>query len=166
MKRFVFTALLLVGGAFPLLAHKYHASLTQVEWNQQSNSLEVVVRVFADDLELAVSHATNQTWRLDHKREKPMWAYLQNKLVFKRGEKPLVVSPVGMENDVHQVWLYLEIPASGPPSELVLHNRLFIELYNDQVNTVNVTVRGETVSKVFDLNHQSHALKGSQPKQK
>lgn len=158
MKQWLTTALLLVGGALPVWAHKYHASLTQIEHNRQADSLEVVVRVFADDLELAVTRAGDKPWRLDSGDEAALWAYVKQKLVFAEDDKALAWKPVGFENDVHQVWLYLELPLTVAPEKLSLSNTLFLELYRDQINTVNAVFGAQKTSFVFDLNRHRHAL--------
>ncbi len=159
MKRWLTTALLLMGGALPVWAHKYHASLTQIEHNRQAGTLEVVVRVFADDLELAVSRAGDKAWRLDSGGEAALWAYVKQKLVFAEGDKPLAWKAIGFENDVHQVWLYLELPLTVTPQKLSLCNTLFLELYRDQINTVNAVFGSQKTSFVYDLNRHRHALK-------
>lgn len=158
MKRWFTTALLLMGGALPGWAHKYHASLTQIEHNRQADTLEVVVRVFADDLELAVSRASDKAWRLDSGDEAALWAYVKQKVVFAEGDKPLAWKPVGFENDVHQVWLYLELPLTVAPEKLSLSNTLFLELYRDQINTVNAGFGPQKTSFVYDLNRHRHDL--------
>lgn len=158
MIRRLMTALLLVGGALPVWAHKYHASLTQLEHNRAADTLELVVRVFADDLELAVTRAGDKPWRLDSGDEAALWAYVKQKLVFATGDQTLDWQPVGFENDVHQVWLYLELPLKAKPERLTLTNTLFLELYRDQINTVNTVFGPAKISLIYDLNRQRHAL--------
>ncbi|CAM2011094.1 DUF6702 family protein [Acanthopleuribacter pedis] len=159
MKRLFVTALLLAGGAFPLWAHRFHASLTQAEWNPKSNSLEVVVRVFANDIERAVSQAAGEKWRLDDQNEAPLWAYVRDRFAFVHNGKEVPFQPIGHESDVRTAWLYLEVPLSGPPTELALRNTLLIEINTDQVNTVNLKMGSETISRVFDLNRHRHGFK-------
>ena len=35
--------------------HKYYLSLTQIEYNKDQKSLEVIINVFMDDIELAIN---------------------------------------------------------------------------------------------------------------
>ena len=44
---------LLISLAFT--THKYYLSLTQIEYNKDQNSLEVIINVFMDDIELAIN---------------------------------------------------------------------------------------------------------------
>ena len=36
-------------------SHKYYLSLTQIEYNKDQDSLEVIINVFMDDIELAIN---------------------------------------------------------------------------------------------------------------
>ena len=44
---------LLISLAFT--THKYYLSLTQIEYNKSQKSLEVIINVFMDDIELAIN---------------------------------------------------------------------------------------------------------------
>lgn len=47
----------LILGLFLMLSfHDFHTSLTEINYNSQSRSLELSVRVFTDDLELALTN--------------------------------------------------------------------------------------------------------------
>ena len=60
--------------ALPLLlfilafsSHKYYLSLTQIEYNKDHKSLEVIINVFMDDVELAINNEYDVDMRLTTK---------------------------------------------------------------------------------------------------
>src|SRR5918997_501181 len=58
-----------LGAARPGAAHKFYASLAQVEYNAASGTVEVAMRVFADDLELALTRRAGRPIRLERKKD-------------------------------------------------------------------------------------------------
>lgn len=142
----------------PALAHKYHASLTTVEWNAENKALEVVVRVFADDLEAAITKSRGTSFQLESADETAVAAYLAEHVVFRIGDTRLKPNWVGMEMDVRQLWAYIEIPVPQGIEGLALHHSVFFDLFGDQINTVNVNVTGTVKSLVFDRNRPRQSL--------
>jgi len=121
-------------------AHKYYVSLTQAEYNDETKTLEIAIRVFADDLELALTRAHKRSIYLDKSPDAPplVLAYLQEHFEIQnsKGERQKF-KWVGMETKVDSVWIYVE---SGMPEGLDkarARNTLFFELYPEQTNTVN-----------------------------
>ena len=56
----------------PLLAfsaHKYYLSLTQIEYNQDAKSLEIIINVFMDDIETALNSDYKINLQLTTKNE-------------------------------------------------------------------------------------------------
>ena len=45
--------------------HKVHVSVSQLEYNQKAQSVEIVLRVYADDLENALSQHSKRQIKLD-----------------------------------------------------------------------------------------------------
>lgn len=121
--------------------HKFHASLTQIEVNAKARTVEVAIRVFIDDLEEALSLRAGRRIRLETASDLDALAldYVQSSVKLDAPDgKRLVFRWIGKEVSVDVVWLYVEAPCSGPIDEGRLENALFFELFDDQVNTVNL----------------------------
>jgi len=159
MKRLLAAALLvpLVGAAW---GHDFHASLTEARYNAETGSLEVVARVFADDLERGVGRHRGERYRLDVDGQAPVFEYFKARLGFSgAGGRPLALHWIGMEMDVRQVWAYLEIPLDRADLDaLILENRLFLESLEDQVNTLNLIVGDDRQTFVFRKGETRHAV--------
>ncbi|MDX5420648.1 MAG: hypothetical protein LPK07_04150 [Hymenobacteraceae bacterium] len=154
MKYRLFSLLLLLAAFFvvqPAAAHDYHASITDITYNPRTQSLEVAMKVFMDDLEDALSKRTKTKVRYSRSSEQVkqyMSDYVQANLVFELTKgKPLKHKFLGSEDDADVVWMYVEVPVqSATLPQLFVKNAVLTELFSDQMNIVNVTYKGKTES--------------------
>lgn len=144
--------------------HKIHVSVSQLEYNHKAQSVEIVLRVFADDLENALSqHAKRQikldpaTINKDKQIAETMMAYLRNTFQLKDKSGRLVrLAWVGMEWQVDMYWIYIEgkmpaVPANSNALEgAQLKNKVFNELFDDQVNIVNAKIQNKQFGLMFE----------------
>lgn len=137
-------------------AHDYHASITDAKYNPRSQSLEVAVKVFTDDLETALSKRlkTKVTYNGSEKVQQYVQDYIAGNLSFELVKgKPLPHTFVGAEQEADVVWVYLEIPLkSNAIPHIFVRNTVLQELFNDQMNIVNLTYQGKTSSNLFQKN--------------
>ncbi|HEX7957457.1 MAG TPA: DUF6702 family protein [Pyrinomonadaceae bacterium] len=136
----------------PAAAHKFYASLAQVEYNAGEKTVEVTLRVFADDLELALKRRAGRDVRLDRAKDadRLVLAYLRDTFEIKNrdGEvKPL--KWVGMELSAGIAWLYVEAEMPEGLSGARLRDHVLFELFDEQVNTVSVRYPGASGDLVF-----------------
>ncbi|WP_018477106.1 DUF6702 family protein [Pontibacter roseus] len=141
-------------------AHDYHASITDVRFNPRSQSLEVAVKVFTDDLEAALSRRfkTKVSYNKAEQVQQYVKEYLTNSLVFELTPgKPLPANFVGTEQEADVVWVYLEVPVKQEAlSHLYVRNVVLQELFNDQMNIVNLDYKGKVYSTLFQKNDGTH----------
>ncbi|GAB3537099.1 hypothetical protein GCM10027443_29190 [Pontibacter brevis] len=135
----------------PASAHDYHASITDVKYNPQTQSLEVAVKVFMDDLENVLSRQakTKVTYNSNSEEVRKYIAdYLHKTLSFEVEKgKPLKSKLLGSEDDVDVVWMYVEVPVQKANlAQLYVKNAILTDLFTDQMNIVNVNYKGETES--------------------
>jgi len=133
-------------------AHKFYASLAQADYNEESKSLEVAIRIFADDLELALTKRAGRAIYLDTTPEvgKLIRAYLQERFEVRDSTgKVAELKWVGMESSVDSMWVYVEAPLAGGVAGAHLRNRILLELYPEQVNTTIIKFAGEKRDFVF-----------------
>ena len=151
LKLLPFLLLLLFVFVQPAAAHEYHASIADVRYNPRTQSLEVAVKVFMDDLEDALSKRHKTTVVYSHTSEqvkKYLIDYLSSNLVLEVEKgKPLKQKFVGSEEDADVVWMYLEMPVQQTSlSQLYVKNAVLTELFSDQMNIVNINYKGKTES--------------------
>lgn len=118
--------------------HKFHISFTQVEFNAEEKTAEITIRVFADDLENALSQRSGKSVKLDHKDAPALIAlYLRDMLELK-GRKGQIkkLTWIGMELKADVAFLYVEAKIPEGLVGLQMRHRVFFELFDDQVNQV------------------------------
>ena len=130
-------------GSSHALAHPQHVSIAEAQWNAKTGKLEVAVKVHPNDLERSLRRRFSRrviletTANVDRLIEK----YLATGFVVKQQDgRPATLKWVGKEISVKAGWLYFEVPLKRGPLGTTFTNRLFFELLDDQVNTINVKV--------------------------
>lgn len=119
-------------------AHKYYTSLAELNYNAETRSVEVSLRVFADDLELALSKRAKRSVRLDAKDAPALAAaYLKESFELRnaRGEAK-ELNWVGMETRADAAWLYFEFPMLEGLNGARLRDRVLFDLFEEQINLV------------------------------
>jgi hypothetical protein len=139
-------------------SHKFHVSVTQIEYNQKEQSAEITIRVFADDLENALSQHTKRPIKLDPataNKDKQVGetviAYLRDRFQLKTSAgRPVKLNWVGMEWQADMFWLYVEGKLPSGLEGAQLRNKVFQNLFEDQVNIVNSKIDGKQIGLMFD----------------
>jgi hypothetical protein len=127
-------------GAPGVFAHKYHTSVTRLEYNAEDSSVEITIQTFTDDLEAILSKRTGKTVRLDAGKDsgRLVLDYLQSAFELRMGDAKLELQWVGLEAKGGTAWLYVLTKLPGGLSKASLRNALLFDLFEDQVNIVNV----------------------------
>ena len=61
-----------------------------------------------------------------------------------------IITINGKEKEGDATWIYLEIPLNEAVAGLKLKNDVFIDMYDDQTNIVNVFVQDDKKSFIFN----------------
>ena len=133
-------------------AHKFYTSLAQVEYNAGEKSVEVTLRVFADDLELALKRRAGREVRLDRTKDagQLVLSYLRDTFEIKnRDGETKALKWVGMELRAGVAWLYVEAEMPEGLAGGRVRDHLLFELFREQVNTVSVRYPGARGDLVF-----------------
>lgn len=157
--RYVVVALVVLFASVAAQAHSFHASLAELNWDGDSKTLQLGVRLVPDDLEAAVSRHAGRKVRLeDAGADALLAAYVAGKLVISAAGKPLKWKWVGQEAEVHGVWLYLEAPLDSLPRRLVIIDSLLQELLDEQVNSVTVKIGSTRSTLTFAAGSGAQAV--------
>ena len=140
------------GNATAATPHKFYVSLAQADYNDKTKTLEVAIRMFADDLELALTKRERRAVHLDTTPDvaKIIRAYLQDRFEVRgRDGKVRELNWVGMESSVDSTWVYIEIPLGEDVDGASIRNRILLDLYQEQVNTTIVKAAGKQHTFAF-----------------
>lgn len=135
--------------------HDFHTSLTEINYNPKTKSLEMTIRVFTDDLELALTTINNgkavKIKPEDFSTDALTLKYLRKHLAFVSPNKDVVAYDfIGKEVELDATWLYVEVPAATNFQGYSIFNSIMTELFDDQTNLLNLIYPDKKKSFVFD----------------
>ena len=144
---------------FAFTAHKYYLSLTQIEFNNSKNSIEIITNVFIDDIETVLNDIHSKKFELDTKNELKdsdtyFNQYLQKHLAFKVDEKAVEFKYIGKEYDGDVVFFYLEIKDIPSVTKIEVENSLLIKHFPTQQNLVKSKVNKKHKSALLTKSNQ------------
>ncbi|MEX1026682.1 MAG: DUF6702 family protein [Candidatus Paceibacterota bacterium] len=125
-----------------LVMHPFHVTLTEAEWNRQTNRLECSLRVDPRDLDMALSAHEKKPIRSEElsadELERITTEYLRKRIRLLRTgqDEPATLHWVGSEADSKYRWFYFELQPPAGEQTLMMENRLFFEVQAGQRNTV------------------------------
>lgn len=162
MKKIVLIFFLL----FPVITnsnpHKFYTSITQIEYNDKTQSYEIIMNVFWDDWEYALSELFQKKIQIDQAGiENYSLEYLQSSLVFKIKEKKLSYKMIGVEQEKDILKIYLELPHKFIPKGLMLKNDCLIREFDGQINIVNFIHGSDRNTMIFKSINQFQEINKS-----
>lgn len=124
-------------------AHPFYVSICQVNFNKINHSLEISVKVFADDLLLGLKNAGASKIYLGEERENPntdkyIFDYLKSNLKFRINNRSKVYSFIGREIETDVVWIYLEIKDISELKKIDIECKLLTEVLDSQNNIIQI----------------------------
>lgn len=154
--------------------HKFHLSVTQIEYNPKEQTAEITIRVFADDLETALSQHAQRPIKIDPAKAnkdkqlgETVIAYLRDQFQFKTSaRRPVKLDWVGLEWKTDMFWLYVKGKLPEGLEGTQLRNKVFQELYEDQVNIVNSKIDGKQIGLMFDVKDEFKLITAYPPAKK
>jgi hypothetical protein len=132
--------------------HPLHISVTEIEFDEKDKALEIMTRVFIDDLETTFRAKINQP-ELDIFNLKNgltvdqlIRDYLAGHFSIALDGKPQKIKYLGHERDGEAFILYSEVSNVKKWKTIRILNDSMTEVFDDQSNLINVTVRGKVKS--------------------
>lgn len=146
--------------------HDIHISNTLLHYRSDRSSIELTLKIFADDMETALKDNFGVETRLFSDNESPVAdslivAYLSSHFEI-RTEQILTYTYIGKElsDDLSSVWLYLEIEEVTSPLKLLVKNTLLFDIFDDQQNMMLVKVdHKRNAHFIFDDNDRQTELR-------
>ena len=151
----------------PLLAftaaHKFYVSATDIEYNEENRSLQIISYVFVDDLEkLLKTRYSEELFLLKEGEHKDADMYLEkyfrDKLKISVEGKPRQFSFIGKEYDKDQLLVYLEVENVEPFQNISVENAVLTDIFPEQKNVVKVERNGTIKSLLLSRNELSGTL--------
>lgn len=152
----------------PLMAftsmHKYYISVTQINYIKESESVQMITRLFIDDFEMALKSKYDNSIVLDEKDEPEiidayMDSYLQEKIKLSINNKAVTFNFIGKEYEGDIVRCYLEAENVKHIESFSITNSVFFDLQNDQQNIVKTKINSKNKSFILTQDNPNALLK-------
>jgi hypothetical protein len=125
--------------------HPMHVSVTEIEFDEKDKALEIMMRVFIDDLETTFKTRYNQP-EMDILNPKGktvdemMSEYLQEHFMVSLDNKKQPFHFLGHEKDGDAFIFYIEVAKVKKWTSIQIQNNILTDTFDDQSNLVHVTV--------------------------
>ncbi len=138
------------------VAHKFYVSVTNINYSEKDDALQITSRVFIDDLEkvLEVRYGFKADLATDNESEladEYLEKYLRQKFVIEINGENRPFDFIGRKYDNDLLIYYLEVKKINLPSvtSIQIENEMLTDLYDEQQNVVHFKIKGKKQSFVI-----------------
>ena len=152
MKKIVaFTSLVCLFLCTSFVEHKYYLSVTDLEYNEEAASLQMITRLFYDDLEDALRERYDENIVVDATSDQEVLdtyikKYLNKKLTISVNGQVQSLSYLGKEYEDDYVVCYIEITKISDIKTIEIENTLLMDAFSEQKNMVHTNILGKKKS--------------------
>ena len=142
------------------ILHPLHVSVCEIEYDSNKKSLEIIQRIFLDDLESEIRLDLNQPelditlpnngLTLDQMTK----TYLLKRLKIEINGKPIEYYYLGHEIEGDAILCYIEIEKIRKLKSIKVESSILSDLFDDQVNIVHVEVDNKIKSMKLTPNNR------------
>jgi len=130
-------------GLSSFTTHKFYVSVTQIDYNPEQQSLELISRIFIDDLENLLQERYDAAIVLGLEEETPnvneyLKKYLDQKLKIKVNDKKVPITFLGKEYEDDLIVFYLEVEKVVLLERIAISNEILMDVFEEQQNIVHV----------------------------
>ena len=134
----------------PLVAftmHKYYISLTKIDYKKESNSIQITLRIFIDDIQETINSTYNKNLELglpseSKKIDTLINKYIVPKLKVKINNVDRTYTYLGKEYEDEVVFVYLEIENIKVVNSIEIKNNILMEKFPNQKNIIKLNING------------------------
>jgi hypothetical protein len=142
--------------------HRYHTSLTRLDYNAKDKSIETSIQLFTHDLVPLLEKRTKKKIDLEKTPgiDNLIFEYLSENFILKDNKGEIrKLKWVGKEVDVDTAWVYLEIPSDKSPDGFSLQNTIFFESFPEQTNLVIARFDEKKSDLLFKVGDKTKEIK-------
>lgn len=139
--------------------HPIHIAISEVHYARESQSLQVMHKIFIDDLEDHIKRIEAQKGKeislfLASKKEVAdadtyIESYVRNHFTIKADGKVLTGKYLGKEYETDAAWIYVEIENTAQPRQVEITSTFLMDFHSDQTNFVHFNIGGQKKSLRF-----------------
>ncbi|MEW7291011.1 DUF6702 family protein [Aquimarina sp. 2304DJ70-9] len=149
------------------VTHKFYVSVTQVDYNKEEQSLQIISRIFIDDIEEILKERYDSSIILDPTKEASevdefIKKYLTQKLEFIVNNEEVSFTFIGKEYEDDLMICYLEIENITSLETIQISNQVLMDLFEEQQNIVHVKKEKQRKSLILEKGRDKGMLKFSE----
>lgn len=153
---------------FPLVsatsAHKFYVSITKIEYVKDKNTIQIITKIFTDDIENALRQRYDRSISLDTKKEteaaeEDLKKYIFQKIKIKVNGKPVQYNYIGKEYNTDMVVAYLEVTDINELKTIEIENKVLMEIFREQQNIIHLKTPKSRRSLILDKDEPSGILR-------
>jgi len=126
--------------------HDYHLSNIEIEFNEDAQALQIIMKIFIDDLEdgIAASGVEEKLYLRTEREieagDQHVFDYLTKKMIIHVDGAEVHFNYIGKETseDLIAMYCYLEVENISSVTEITVSNDMLMELFDDQINIVKL----------------------------
>ncbi|PWH81710.1 peptidase E [Algibacter marinivivus] len=144
--------------------HKYYISVTQINYIEDKQSVQITSRFFIDDFENALKENYDESIVLAEKDEAERFDSYINKYLKKRieliiNDKSVSFNFIGKEYDGDIIRCYLEVENVKSIESFSITNSVLFDLQSDQQNIVKMNINSKNKSFILTYDNPNALLK-------
>jgi hypothetical protein len=133
------------------ILHPFYVSVCEVYHNPKSDALEISLKVFIDDIELAIQKSGENSFKISENSEKEriengMEKYLEDRFVIEIDSKKKNMEVIGYELENDAIVFYIEIKNVKRINQIKLRNSIISEVRDGQINLTHFQYREQLKS--------------------
>lgn len=160
--RFIGLSWLVVALSF---LHPFYISMTEVNYNKKSGTVEVSVRIFTDDLEKAMRKKYRGRVDLMNRNDtansgKLLQAYIPEQLMFRADGRAMILKFIGFEIEGGSTWSYFEATGIRVMNTIEVTNKILYDYQDKQVNFIHIKANNadETVKLEYPESYKKFTV--------
>lgn len=167
MKIYKLLLVLLIPVFSSFCMHKYYLSVTDLKYNEEEKSIQMITRLFYDDLEEVLQERYDETILVDKtadqdKLDRYIARYFKAKLEIKVNGTLQEINYLGKEYEDDYIVCYLEVIDIESINELEIKSTLLMDLFTEQKNMVHTDILGKKKSLLLQEGNAKALLKFSE----
>ena len=145
------------------LVHEYYISITSIDYNSKTKSLEITQQFIAHDVEKAILKESNIDLNLSEPNEYPkadslLFAYVSNHFELK-SSNVVKLTYVGKEISLDEtLWIYIQSDSIEKPKSLTIINTVLTEVFEAQSNITHVNFGSKQQTQSFNKLKKNHTF--------
>jgi hypothetical protein len=141
-------------------AHRFYASFSQLEMQPAKGTIEVTHRIFTHDIEDLLARYQGSTGELtDQVIETFLKDYIiQAFAIYGLDGEIIPLEWIAVEVTLDNIFVYQEAPLQKEQQTLIIANRILMDLFDDQSNTVNLKLEGKVKSHTFHKDDKMYQI--------